>query len=217
VGDWDVPADASGKNLGGYDTTLNLIYQYADTVAFSKFYGGFQFLRSKVSPATSYTYKPLGAHVTNNAEQLYPGRGYNDDSLLMFMSEPGWSVDSDSAQDMNIIMSMVQKLDPTVSTVIELEYALLVTDKGLDTLKASTAVMYISGDANGDWKVSVSDVVYIINYLFKQGPIFIGFSDVNNDSKVSVSDVVYLINYLFKQGPVPLPMPWQQCTQTPPW
>ncbi len=62
------------------------------------------------------------------------------------------------------------------------------------------------GDANGDKKVSVSDVVYLINYLFKGGPppvpeLLVG--DVNCDGKISVSDVVYLINYLFKGGPPP--------------
>lgn len=60
-----------------------------------------------------------------------------------------------------------------------------------------------SGDANGDCKVTVSDVVYIINYLFKGGPAPkpLKVADTNCDGKVTVSDVVYLINYLFKGGP----------------
>jgi hypothetical protein len=65
------------------------------------------------------------------------------------------------------------------------------------------AVKY--GDANGDNKVSVADVVYLINYLFKGGsppnPFIKG--DANGDGKVSTADVVYLINYLFKGGPPP--------------
>jgi hypothetical protein len=62
-----------------------------------------------------------------------------------------------------------------------------------------------TGDANGDGKVTVSDVVYLINYLFKGGPAPIGMytGDANCDGKVTVSDVVYLINYLFKGGPPP--------------
>jgi len=61
------------------------------------------------------------------------------------------------------------------------------------------------GDANGDGKHSVSDVIYIINYLFKGGPTPtpLEVADVNRDGKVSVSDVVYLINYLFKGGLAP--------------
>jgi len=63
----------------------------------------------------------------------------------------------------------------------------------------------LRGDANGDGKVSVSDVVYLINYLFKGGPapnpLWVG--DANCDGKITVSDVIYLINYLFKGGPPP--------------
>jgi uncharacterized delta-60 repeat protein len=58
------------------------------------------------------------------------------------------------------------------------------------------------GDANGDNKVTVSDVVYMINYLFKGGPppIPLKAGDVNCDGKETVSDVVYTVNYLFKGG-----------------
>jgi hypothetical protein len=71
-------------------------------------------------------------------------------------------------------------------------------------------VTYLKGDANGDKKTSVSDVVFLINFLFKGGspPLcppspYLVCGDVNCDGKVSVSDVVYLINYLFKGGPPP--------------
>ena len=59
------------------------------------------------------------------------------------------------------------------------------------------------GDANGDGKVTVSDVVYMINYLFKGGPppIPLKAGDVNCDGKETVSDVVYIVSYLFKGGP----------------
>jgi ankyrin repeat protein len=66
-------------------------------------------------------------------------------------------------------------------------------------------IEYLRGDANTDKKTTVSDVVFLINYLFKGGiepePEYLG--DVNCDGKVTVSDVVWLINYLFKGGPAP--------------
>jgi len=64
-------------------------------------------------------------------------------------------------------------------------------------------VFYLCGDCDGEGQISVSDVVYLINYLFKGGskPVSIKAADCNGDGKVSVSDVVYLINYLFKGGP----------------
>ncbi len=61
------------------------------------------------------------------------------------------------------------------------------------------------GNVNCDGQITVSDVIYIINYLFKGGPTPnpLENGDVNCDGKVNVTDVVYLINYLFKSGPAP--------------
>ncbi len=64
---------------------------------------------------------------------------------------------------------------------------------------------FIRGDANGDGVIDVGDVVYLINYLFKNGPAPypLEAGDANSDSVVDIGDVVYLINYLFKNGPPP--------------
>lgn len=61
------------------------------------------------------------------------------------------------------------------------------------------------GDANGDGSLTVSDVVYLVNYLFKGGPVPKPYEagEANCDGKITVSDVVYLVNYLFKGGPPP--------------
>jgi hypothetical protein len=53
--------------------------------------------------------------------------------------------------------------------------------------------------------INVSDVVYLINHLFIDGPapVPLAVGDVNCDGVVNVSDVVYLINHLFINGPAP--------------
>jgi hypothetical protein len=74
-------------------------------------------------------------------------------------------------------------------------------DLGLVTF--GNAILH--GDVNLDGQLSVADVVYLVNYLFKGGPapqLFI-VADVNRDGKLTVADVIYLINYLFKGGPAP--------------
>jgi hypothetical protein len=64
----------------------------------------------------------------------------------------------------------------------------------------------LTGDINGDTQANVSDVIYLINYLFKGGsspdPIW-GCGDMQCDGNVNIQDAIYLINYLFKGGPVP--------------
>lgn len=54
--------------------------------------------------------------------------------------------------------------------------------------------------------MDVADVVYLINYLFIDGPppSSLASGDPNSDCIVDVADIVYLINYLFIAGPAPL-------------
>jgi len=67
-----------------------------------------------------------------------------------------------------------------------------------------TVVRFRNGDVNGDGTPTVSDVFYLINFLFAGGPPPIGPADANGDASVSVSDVFYLVNYLFAGGPAPV-------------
>ena len=64
---------------------------------------------------------------------------------------------------------------------------------------------FLRGDCNDDGVIDIADVVYLINYLFIDGPapdpLCVG--DVNCDGKVDIADVVYLVNYLFIGGPPP--------------
>jgi hypothetical protein len=64
---------------------------------------------------------------------------------------------------------------------------------------------YLRGDPNSDGIKNISDVVYLVNYVFNKGPApepwFLG--DTNCSGEVTVSDIVYLINYLFKNGKAP--------------
>lgn len=60
-------------------------------------------------------------------------------------------------------------------------------------------------DANADGAHTSADVIYLINYLFVNGPATTPFQagDVNSDGEINASDVVYFINYLFVGGPPP--------------
>jgi hypothetical protein len=64
---------------------------------------------------------------------------------------------------------------------------------------------YKCGDANGDAAVDISDVVYLIAYIFSGGsaPVPLDAGDANCDHAVDISDVVYLIAYIFSGGQAP--------------
>jgi hypothetical protein len=61
------------------------------------------------------------------------------------------------------------------------------------------------GDVNGDGKINTNDVIFLINFLFKNGPEPVPppAGDINADCVTTVSDIVYLVNYLFKNGSAP--------------
>ena len=65
--------------------------------------------------------------------------------------------------------------------------------------------VFLRGDANGDGVINIADVVYLINFLFIDGPapVPIQAGDVNCSDYITAADVVYLINYLFIGGPPP--------------
>ena len=67
-------------------------------------------------------------------------------------------------------------------------------------------VQFLCGDVNNDGVVNVGDAIYILNYLFKHGPVPVPsmcVGDVNNDELVNIGDAIYILNYLFKGGPPP--------------
>jgi photosystem II stability/assembly factor-like uncharacterized protein len=64
---------------------------------------------------------------------------------------------------------------------------------------------FVFGDATGDGLLTPSDVVYLVNYLYRAGavPEPPQAGDANCNGIVDAGDVVYLIGYLFRGGPPP--------------
>ena len=76
---------------------------------------------------------------------------------------------------------------------------------GDPTLKVSRYMQNPTGDVNEDGTVDVTDMIFMINYLFVQGPAPnpLALGDASGDCLVDITDVVYLLNYLFNRGPMP--------------
>jgi uncharacterized delta-60 repeat protein len=65
------------------------------------------------------------------------------------------------------------------------------------------------GDADGSGDISVADVTYLVDYLFRGGNLPPCTEEANVDAvrSVNVADVTYLVDYLFRSGPQPPPCP----------
>ena len=77
-----------------------------------------------------------------------------------------------------------------------------------DTISVSVTVIdppYVCGDADNSGGVTISDAVYLINYIFSGGPAPdpAEAADVDCSGGVSISDAVYLISFIFSGGAAP--------------
>ncbi len=67
-------------------------------------------------------------------------------------------------------------------------------------------IMYRCGDANADNEINVTDVVWIVNYIFITGapsPYPLLSAEINCDGFVNITDAVWLILYIFQDGYAP--------------
>ena len=73
------------------------------------------------------------------------------------------------------------------------------------SVTATVSVCPPHGDVDPYAGITVSDLTYMVNYLFRQGlpPNPLEAGDANCDGQVAISDLTFLVNYLFKGGPEP--------------
>jgi len=66
---------------------------------------------------------------------------------------------------------------------------------------------YNRGDADGNGSINVADLIYLVNYLFFDGPAPPCFEegDIDGSGAINVADLTYLVDYLFFGGPAPPP------------
>jgi hypothetical protein len=73
-------------------------------------------------------------------------------------------------------------------------------------------VPYWPGDVSSDERRDLSDVIYLLNFIYRDGqaPKHLISADINlPDRIIDLQDVLYLLNYLYRRGPEPLPGdPW---------
>jgi len=101
-------------------------------------------------------------------------------------------------------------IDYDVDGITDYHYLIIAEDEsrnlGLHSNYISVpSVQFMCADANSDGTVNILDIVFIINYKYKDGPepVYLESCEVNGDGKINILDVVYILNYKYKEGPPP--------------
>jgi hypothetical protein len=73
----------------------------------------------------------------------------------------------------------------------------------------ATEPVFVRSNVNGDGRVDLTDVIFILSYLFRGGPppLCLDSADTNDDGKLGITDGIYLLQHLFQGGPPP-PSPY---------
>ncbi len=86
----------------------------------------------------------------------------------------------------------------------------LESTKSFEVVVESGIVLFHRGDANEDGGVNLADGVYVLNFLFGDGPepACREAANANDDRSLDVADPIFLFNFLFGDGdPIPSPGP----------
>ncbi len=78
------------------------------------------------------------------------------------------------------------------------------------------AQKFLRGETNNDGTVDIADAIWLLSYLFNQGPppACLDMGDANDDGNVDIADAIFLLAYLFAGGPTP-PAPFFQPGEDP--
>jgi hypothetical protein len=114
---------------------------------------------------------------------------------ITYTNYPGWlSVQTDSLVGTSPTTGQIATLDVEVS------------DGQSSDFQEVSLYVYVCGDSNDDGNgPDVSDLTYLVDYLFNGGPApaLPSATDIDGSGGTDVADLTYLVDYLFVSGPPP--------------
>jgi hypothetical protein len=213
--DWDIgrTSAATANNTAEMDPVHNLMWVYEtakpDTV--------FGIMKAPFDDLPMHSMVAV-----SNPRYIYPNAGFCTDwgldSLYYLMTTPGYYNTATSDTDMSVLMTAPPFDLPVggkhIEVWIDFGFAGTFSDAAIRRMWYHRVLRYAGfyrGDVNASDSLEMpsldaTDLVYLIQYLFQNGPApkpYKDQADVNADRRVDVRDIVYLINSVLISGPAP--------------
>jgi hypothetical protein len=198
------------KSTGALDGGLPDMYElnlYDDTT--SKAWSAMTNAERQASVINTNHVVWTGANVTAASGPLTSGKD-GSGHVLVYTPNPlqgGSSISHWTQEDSTFCASCTDLLPldlmkPVYKSPVHTTFLthLALQDMGWGVVKSGVVAR---GDANADGSRDVSDVFFLINYLFAGGPFPLGLGDADKNGAINIADVFYLINFLFAGGPPP--------------
>jgi len=174
------------------------------------------------------------AQVLGNTFYLHPWGTYDRDSLFTLMAEFGairsWgtNIHIDTGQafdDVSVLLIDKSEVDLIPGMDVTWGFGIAVSDVSEDDLESTMTSLRVAivgsccetmvhGDADYSGGVTSTDVIWLVNYVFKGGtePLpCVANGDVDCTGGISSADIIYLVGYVFKGGEPPCDI----CSESP--
>ncbi len=149
-----------------------------------------------VDSLSGWNMDTLNAIMIQNPWDPYYGFHVTPEDKGMMLIDHPFVLEPDAYYCNEYIIWAYDKVDPVDSLILgEFLYRLFAQEG------------FYRGDMSCDGGCGLQDIVYLINYMFRDGPGPIPFDDqgdVNCDGNTNLADVVYLIRYVFMGGSPPI-------------
>ncbi len=219
--DWDAPADWGSNNTGGYDASRHMLYQRGTvTSPPDENYGAVAAFRDDGQSI-------VGGFIWDNATYMYPNADFVASDLWSHMESlsMGQYTTVGSLEDLSSVLTIYRDASINGAANDTLKFVVILAAENFGPLTdlkhtVDKAINFVNGhglgsivptncclhgDADNSGILNISDVVYLINYIFVGGPAPVSEckGDNNCDCVISISDAVYSIIYIFGGGQPP--------------
>ncbi len=232
--DWDIPASSNVNNTGGFIISDKLIYLQGTGFGCQDNtlrQGGQALLGIAVnSDCADTSVTPYGALTQSNSTYIYPNNGPVAGEMFTLMQQSGYTA-LGSSTDQFALMTFYSNLTINPGDTVEI-YSVIASTRTAslsanvaearqwfaDHLQTGCGGVCCNGDGirgNVDGltgpagEVDVADLSYLVDYLFRGGPVPTCEDEANVDGMsgpggpIDVADLSYLVDYLFRGGPPP--------------